>query len=134
MTRQKNALYAGTFDPFTYAHQDILMRALKLFDTITVLIAVSPAKTPMLTKQERTAMLKEHFKDDGNVLVDSWEGLVVDYAREHKINSIVRGLRPTGDFESEFQMASMNKQLNPEIETDFFGHGNRKLFYLLLPR
>ncbi len=123
MAQKQKALYAGTFDPFTYAHHDILMRSLKIFDEITVLIAISPVKIPMLTKQERTSMIKEHFQAQKAVLIDSWEGLIVDYARNHNITSIIRGLRPTGDFESEFQMASMNKQLNSEIETIFLTTG-----------
>ena len=123
MTQKQKALYAGTFDPFTYAHNDILMRSLKIFDEITVLIAISPVKIPMLTKQERISMIRKHFQGLKNVLVDSWEGLIVDYARTNNITSIIRGLRPTGDFESEFQMASMNKQLNKEIETIFLATG-----------
>ena len=123
MANKQSALYAGTFDPFTYAHHDILMRSLKIFDTITILIAISPTKRPMFTQQERASMIKEHFANNKSVLVDVWEGLLVDYAKEKKINTIIRGLRPTGDFDGEFQMASMNKKLNPEIETFFLATG-----------
>ncbi|ATH08735.1 pantetheine-phosphate adenylyltransferase [Halobacteriovorax marinus] len=116
---KKKAVYAGTFDPFTNGHDDILKRALNLFDEVTVLVAVSPSKTPLFSAEQRVKMLEEHFKDDTQVRVDSWSGLLVDYAKKNNINTIIRGLRPTGDFEVEFQMASMNNKLYPEIETVF---------------
>ena len=115
----RKAIYAGTFDPFTNGHEDILQRSLNLFDEVTVLLAVSPSKKPLFTVDDRLEMLREHFKDYSNVKVDSWEGLLVDYAKKNEIGSIIRGLRPTGDFEFEFQMASMNNKLYPEIETVF---------------
>jgi pantetheine-phosphate adenylyltransferase len=117
MTRK--ALYAGTFDPFTNGHDDILTRSLSLFDEVTVLLAISPSKKPLFTIEQRLEMLKEHFKDEPKVKVDSCSGLLVDYAKKNDIGTIVRGLRPTGDFEFEFQMASMNNKLYPEIETVF---------------
>ncbi|WP_372654980.1 pantetheine-phosphate adenylyltransferase [Halobacteriovorax sp.] len=115
----KKAVYAGTFDPFTNGHDDILKRALNLFDEVTVLIAVSPSKVPLFSAEDRVKMLEEHFSEDPKVKVDSWGGLLVDYAKKNKIDTIIRGLRPTGDFEVEFQMASMNNKLYPEIETIF---------------
>ncbi|EQC50550.1 pantetheine-phosphate adenylyltransferase [Bacteriovorax sp. DB6_IX] len=115
----KKAMYAGTFDPFTNGHSDILKRSLSVFDEVTILVAKSPTKTPLFTAEERVSMLKEAFAHDSRVLVDSWDGLIVDYARKNNIDCIIRGLRPTGDFEAEFQMASMNKRLYPEIETVF---------------
>ena len=115
----RRAIYAGTFDPFTVGHNDILQRSLKLFDEVTVLIAISPSKKPMFSTEERMEMLKEHFADNDKVKVDTWSGLIVDYAKQNEIGSILRGLRPTGDFEIEFQMASMNNKLFPEIETVF---------------
>lgn len=114
------AIYAGTFDPYTNGHQDILDRALRIFDEVTVLVAVSPSKKPMFTKDQRLEMLRAHFKDTPQVRVDSWGGLLVEYAKRNQISNIIRGLRPTGDFEIEFQMASMNNKLHPEIETVFF--------------
>ena len=116
---KKRALYAGTFDPFTNGHEDIVKRALGVFDKVIVLIAVSPSKTPLFSKDQREEMLKEHFKNDDRVVVDTWDGLIVDYAKKNSIGSLIRGLRPTGDFESEFQMAAMNTKLYPEIETYF---------------
>ncbi len=115
----KKAVYAGTFDPFTNGHDDILKRALNIFDEVTVLIAVSPSKVPLFSAADRLKMLEEHFSDESKVKVDSWSGLLVDYAKKNKIDTIIRGLRPTGDFEVEFQMASMNNKLYPEIETVF---------------
>ncbi len=115
----RRAIYAGTFDPFTVGHNDILQRSLKIFDEVTVLVAVSPTKKPMFSKEERLEMLEEHFKDYDNVNVDTWGGLIVDYAKQKGIGSIIRGLRPTGDFEIEFQMASMNNKIYPDIETVF---------------
>lgn len=118
-SNQKRALYAGTFDPFTNGHEDIVKRALAVFDEITILIAISPSKNPLFEKDERIEMLEKHFADDKRIKIDSWDGLIVDYAKKHDIGSFVRGLRPTGDFESEFQMAAMNSNLYPELETFF---------------
>lgn len=117
------ALYAGTFDPFTLAHDDIVRRSLELFSPLVILLAVSPNKKPHFSLKERLAMVRNHFCGTTSVTVDSTTGLVVDYAKEKGIHTIVRGLRPTGDFEGEFQMASMNKRLNPEIETVFLATG-----------
>jgi len=115
----KKAVYAGTFDPFTNGHADILKRSLDLFDEVTLLIAVSPSKKPLFTTEQRLEMLEELFQDEPRINVDSWSGLLVDYAKTRNIDVIIRGLRPTGDFEVEFQMASMNNKLFPEIETVF---------------
>jgi pantetheine-phosphate adenylyltransferase len=124
----KTALYAGTFDPFTNGHDDILRRALKIFDHITVLIAVSPTKRPMFSSEDRQAMIEEHYKNNKKISVDSWEGLIVEYARQKEIGAILRGLRPTGDFEVEFQMASMNGHLFPEVETVFLPTSGENYF------
>ena len=124
----RKAIYAGTFDPFTKGHEDILKRSLKIFDEVTVLVAVSPSKKPLFTIEQRVEMIDEHFKSDDRVKVDSWEGLLVDYAKQKKVDAILRGLRPTGDFEIEFQMASMNASLYPEIETVFLPTGGKNYF------
>lgn len=118
MTRK--AVYSGTFDPFTNGHEYILNTALKFFDECTLLVAIHPSKKSLFSIDEKMEMLKEQFKDEPKVKVDKWEGLLVDYAKKNNINAIVRGLRPTGDFDSEYQMASMNKSLYPDIETIFF--------------
>lgn len=124
----KKAIYPGTFDPFTKGHDDILQRALRVFDEVTVLIAVAPTKTALFTQEERLEMISRHISNDERLKVDCWSGLVVQYAKEKGIDAIVRGLRPTGDFEMEFQMASMNNHLNKEIDTFFLPTGGSHYF------
>lgn len=123
MSEITKAIYPGTFDPFTNGHADILRRALLIFNEVTLLIAVHPSKKSLFTKDEKVEMLNEIYKNNKRVHVDFFEGLSVDYAENNKANAIVRGLRPTGDFESEYQMASMNNKLNPNIETVFLMTG-----------
>lgn len=113
------AIYPGTFDPFTNGHADILRRALLIFNEVTLLIAVHPSKKSLFSPEEKMEMLKEIYQSNKRVKIDFFDGLSVDYAKKNKSNAIVRGLRPTGDFESEYQMASMNNKLNPNIETVF---------------
>lgn len=124
----KRAIYPGTFDPFTKGHEDILKRALKVFDEITVLVAVSPSKKALFSQKERVEMIEETFLKDSRVKVDSWDGLVVEYAKSKGIQALVRGLRPTGDFEMEFQMASMNGHLYSEIDTFWLPTGGKHYF------
>ncbi|HXH74921.1 MAG TPA: pantetheine-phosphate adenylyltransferase [Bacteriovoracaceae bacterium] len=126
---KKRAVYAGTFDPFTNGHLDIVHRALKLFDEIILLVAVSPNKKPFMSTEQRVDVLKRLFAHEAKVSVQSWSGLIVEYARLNQIGSIVRGLRPTGDFEIEFQMASMNRKINPECDTVFLMTSER-LYYI----
>lgn len=126
---KKTALYAGSFDPITNGHIDIVKRALTIFDELTLVVAVSPSKKPLLSKSKRINLLANLFKNEPKVKIDSWDGLIVDYAKDKNITSIVRGLRPTGDFEMEFQMASMNRKLNPKTETVFLMTGEN-LYYI----
>lgn len=126
---KKTALYAGSFDPFTNGHLDIVRRALKIFDQLTLVIAVSPSKKPFLEKEERLKLLKEIFHNEPRVKIDCWDGLLVDYAKDNQIKFVVRGLRPTGDFEIEFQMASMNRKLVNDVETVFLMTGEN-LYYV----
>ena len=125
----KRALYAGTFDPFTNGHLDIVRRAVNIFDELVILVAVSPSKTPFMSTEARVRVLKQLFAHEPKVKVDSWSGLIVEYARQNNIGSIVRGLRPTGDFEIEFQMASMNRKINPDCDTVFL-MTSEKLYYI----
>ena len=125
----KRALYAGSFDPFTIGHLDIVNRAVSIFDELTIVIAVSPLKKHLLSKEDRVEMLNKLFADNEKIKVTEWSGLLVDYAKENNIDAIVRGLRPTGDFEIEFQMASMNRKLCPDLETVFFTTGEN-LYYI----
>ena len=124
----KTALYAGSFDPFTNGHEDIVQRALKIFDHLTIVIAISPNKQPLFEVEQRLKMIRELYKDNKKIFVTTWSGLVVDFAQENKIDSIVRGLRPTGDFEIEFQMASMNRKLYPDCDTVFLMTGEKHYY------
>jgi len=110
------AIAAGSFDPPTDGHLNIIDRGLKVFDRIVVAIAVNTSKRSIFTPEERLAMLREIFKDKPNVEVDAFEGLLVDYARKKGIHTILRGLRTMGDYEYESQMALANKTLDPDIE------------------
>jgi len=110
-------IYPGTFDPVTNGHIDIVYRAVELFDEVIVTVARNPSKTILFSVDERVKMLKESFKDLKKVVVDSFDGLVVDHARNLNAIGIIRGLRAISDFEYEFQMALMNRKLAGEITT-----------------
>ena len=113
------AVYPGSFDPLTNGHVDIIERGARLFDRIIVAIAVNAEKSPMFTMAERVDIARAVFRNHPNVEVDTFEGLLVDYVAKRQANVIVRGLRAVSDFEYEFQMALMNRHLNPSIETVF---------------
>lgn len=115
----KIAIYPGTFDPLTNGHLDVLDRARRLFDHIIIAIAVNSRKTPLFTQEERMALIAENITKYSNVEVLCFEGLTVDLAREKKATALIRGLRAISDFEYEFQMAQMNRQLASDIETLF---------------
>jgi pantetheine-phosphate adenylyltransferase len=115
----KLAIYPGTFDPITNGHIDILQRALEIFDTVIVAIAVNAAKNMLFTKEERLEMIREAVRNFSNVEVDSFDNLLMNYAREKGAISVIRGLRAVSDFEYEFQMALMNRNLYPEASTVF---------------
>jgi len=114
------ALYAGTFDPVTYGHIDVVRRAAALFDKVIVGVSVNPRKAPLFTMDERVEMLRESCGEFPNVEVAVVPGLVVEFARAAGAQVIVRGLRAVSDFEFELQMASTNRALAPEVETVFF--------------
>jgi len=113
------AVYPGSFDPLTNGHVDIIERGARLFDRIIVAILVNAEKAPMFTMAERVDIAKAVFKNHPNVEVDTFDGLLVDYVAKRKANVIVRGLRAVSDFEYEFQMALMNRELASSIETVF---------------
>lgn len=125
----KIAIYPGTFDPVTNGHLDILARAVKLFDKVIISVARNSTKTPLFTEDERVALLKDLVGRHKNVEVDSFSGLLVDYARQKQATAIVRGLRVISDFEYEFQMALTNRRLHEEVETVFL-MPNEKYTYL----
>lgn len=116
---RKKAIYPGTFDPFTLAHLDILKRALKIFDEVIIAVAPSRKKSPLFSLEERINMIKKSVESLGNVVVESFSGLLVDYVKGKRGIAIIRGLRAVSDFEYELQMALMNRRLNTEIETVF---------------
>jgi pantetheine-phosphate adenylyltransferase len=113
------AIYPGSFDPLHNGHVDIIRRGSRLFDRIVVAILLNIEKSPLFTVQERVEIAREVFRDTPNVEVDTFDGLLVDYARRKGANAIVRGLRAISDFEYEMQMALMNRNLNPAVETVF---------------
>ena len=113
------AVFPGSFDPPTNGHLDIIQRASRLFDDVDVVISVNPAKQYMFTENERLEMLKTLLKDFKNVQVHLWEGLIVNYAKEHGAKVLIRGIRSSNDFSYEFELAHMNQNLNPQIETMF---------------
>lgn len=111
------AIYPGSFDPPTLGHVDVIQRALTIFNSVTVVIASSARKTALFSPTERKHLLEEALKGNKNVTVAIHDGLTVEYARQVGAKVILRGLRAIGDFEYEFQMATMNRKLYPEIET-----------------
>jgi pantetheine-phosphate adenylyltransferase len=113
------AIYPGSFDPLTNGHVDIIQRGSRMFDRIVVAILINLEKAPLFTVNERVAIAREVFHQWPNVEVDTFDGLLVDYARRRKAGVIVRGLRAVSDFEYEMQMALMNRRLNPDVETVF---------------
>ena len=115
----KTVICPGSFDPVTNGHLDIIQRASRLFDDVDVVISVNPAKQYMFSETERLDMLKELLKDYKNVEVHLWEGLIVNYAKEHGARVLIRGIRSSNDFSYEFELAHMNQNLNPQIETMF---------------
>jgi pantetheine-phosphate adenylyltransferase len=113
-------MYPGTFDPITLGHEDLVRRAATLFERVIVAIADNPGtKAPMFTTDERVAMAAVALADIDNVEVTGYAGLTVDYAREHGLRVIIRGLRAVSDFEYEFQLATMNRHLTGDVETVF---------------
>jgi len=115
----RTAVYPGTFDPVTYGHLDVIKRVSSLYDIIYVAVAGSNLKAPVFTSDERVKMLEEAASGYDNVKVESFDGLVVDYARSRQAKVMIRGLRMISDFEYEFQMALTNRKLAPDIETVF---------------
>ena len=113
------AIYPGSFDPLTNGHVDIIQRGSRLFDRIVVGVLINLEKAPLFTVPERVAIAREVFRGWANVEVDTFDGLLVDYARSKQASVIVRGLRAVSDFEYELQMALMNRRLSPEVETVF---------------
>jgi pantetheine-phosphate adenylyltransferase len=117
--QKRIAVYPGSFDPLTNGHVDIIERGARIFDSIIVAILVNVEKTPLFSENERVAIIRDVFKNNPHVQVETFNGLLVDYAQRKNANVLVRGLRAVSDFEYEFQMALMNRHLAPGLETVF---------------
>ncbi len=125
---QKIAIYPGTFDPVTNGHVDIAKRGLTIFDKLIVAILKNPIKECFFTVEERVEMLEGSFAEFPNIEVDTFDGLLVDYAAKRKSHAILRGMRAVSDFEYEFQLALMNRRLNRDVQTVFLMTGIRWIF------
>ena len=125
----KSAIYPGTFDPITNGHLSIIDRALTIFDKLIIAILNNPQKEPLFTIEERIDMIRKSLNGHRNVEVDTFDGLLVDYAVEKNANVILRGLRALSDFEYEFQMALMNRKLNRDVQSIFL-MTDYKWFYI----
>jgi len=121
-------IYPGTFDPLTNGHLDLIYRALHIFDRVIVAIAVNPDKNPLFTVDERLEMIRAAVENNPRVITDSFEGLLVEYARNKGVHTVLRGMRAVSDFEYEYEMTFMNRKLDREIDTIFMLTGLRWLF------
>lgn len=130
---KRRAIYPGSFDPITNGHIDIIRRSLNVFDEVTVVVATNLRKASQkgswFSPQERIELIQKVFKGERRVSADLCDGLIMDYAREHKVSAVLRGLRAASDFESEFMMAAINRELNPSVET-FFMMTGKNLFFV----
>lgn len=125
----QKAIYPGSFDPVTYGHIDIILRAKKIFDTVIVAVAHNSQKKPLFSLKERVEMLKEVTSGMDGIIIDDFDGLVVDYAKKNNIGVIVRGIRMLSDFEYEFQMALTNRKLSQDVETIFLMPSEQYSYY-----
>ena len=124
------AVYPGSFDPVTKGHLDIIKRASRTFDKVYVAILTNSSKTPMFSLEKRLEWLRRSTENIENVEIDSFSGLLVNYLNEKNSNIIIKGLRAVSDFEYEFQMALMNRKLNPDVETLFMMTSGKYSYYL----
>ena len=113
------AVFPGSFDPLTNGHVDIILRCARLFERIVVAVLVNQEKKPLFSADERVGIIREVFREYTNVEAESFEGLLVEYARRRRASAIIRGIRAVSDYEYEFQMALMNRHLDPMLETVF---------------
>ena len=116
---KRNALYPGTFDPITNGHHDLVRRAAEIFDRVVIAVAANTGKSPRFSLEERVDLARQVVADIPNVEVTGYATLTVEFARQQRLNVVIRGLRAVSDFEFEFQLANMSRHLAPEIETVF---------------
>ena len=116
---KRTAVYPGTFDPMTNGHVDLIRRGCRIFDRVLVAVLIDTEKEPLFTVEERIEMIRAIFRREPKVVVKSFSGLLVDFIRKENARIVVRGLRVVSDFEHEFQMALMNRRLEPQVETIF---------------
>ncbi|MBR4669821.1 MAG: pantetheine-phosphate adenylyltransferase [Butyrivibrio sp.] len=126
----KVAVYPGSFDPVTYGHLDVIKRASTMFDKVIVAVMCNSAKTPLFTLDERVKMLKESLKGVNNAVIESFDGLLIDYCKKEDIHIVIRGLRAITDFEYELQIAQTNKELSHDEVDTVFLTTNLKYSYL----
>lgn len=122
------AIYPGTFDPITNGHIDLVNRATRLFDEVILAIAANPTKQPMFSLAERVQLAESIFLHNPKVRVLGFSGLLANFAREHQAQVLLRGVRAVADFEYEFQLASMNRQLNPDLDSLFMTPSEKNMF------
>ena len=124
----RRAIYPGSFDPLTNGHLAIIQRGLKIFDALVVAVAANPSKSPLFTMEERKGLIREAIGNEPRVEVDAFETLLVDYAKKRGIHTVLRGLRAFSDFEFEFQLANVNRKLDPEFDSVFVMTGEDYFF------
>lgn len=122
------AIYPGTFDPITNGHIDLVNRATRLFDEVILAIAANPTKQPMFSLNERVQLAETIFQHNSKVRVLGFSGLLANFARDHHAQVLLRGVRAVADFEYEFQLASMNRQLNPDLDSLFMTPSEKNMF------
>lgn len=122
------AIYPGTFDPITNGHIDLVNRAARLFDEVILAIAANPTKQPMFSLAERVALAEHIFHGNAKVRVLGFSGLLANFAKDHQAQVLLRGVRAVADFEYEFQLASMNRQLNPDLDSLFMTPSEKNMF------
>ena len=125
---KRKVVYPGTFDPITLGHQDLVRRAARMFDEVIVAVADNRTKNPFFTLEERVTMARRVLGNHKNVRVTGFSGLLMHFARKHGARVVMRGLRAVSDFEYEFQLAGMNRNLYPEVESIFLTPANEYLF------
>ena len=127
-TKLRTAIYPGSFDPLTNGHIDVIKRACDIFDRVIVAVLHNPGKTALFSPEERVAMIRDSLNGNDQIQVDTFDGLLVEYARMKRAVAVIRGMRAISDFESEFQMALMNRKLNKDVQSVFLMTGLRWIF------